>query len=145
MVQHLRHTQNGLAKRANNFCLNMEQSEPMATWCFLHITAAIVLSTAWFLIGWYFFLALALLAQFAKRANCSIKMFDFGQTRSFNVISAYLVFEPLLRGPAIKRSPINFPKFASHIYCKFDLYSTCTVIKRMRSPLGFPKWLMLSV
>jgi len=43
-------------------------------------------------------------------------MFDFGQTRSFNSLfqldigQAYLVFEPLLRGPAIKRSPISFPE-----------------------------------
>ena len=30
--------------------------------------------------------------------------------------------------PSSKRSPINFPKFASHIHCKFDLYSTVTSI-----------------
>ena len=39
-----------------------------------------------------------------------------------------------IKRPSIKRSPINLPKFASHIYCKFDLYSTVTSIKRMRSP-----------
>ena len=54
---------------------------------------------------------------------------------SFNTV------KPLLGGSLLS-GLLSIPKFASHIYWKFDLYSTVTSIKRTRSPFGFSKWLI---
>ena len=49
--------------------------------------------------------------------------------------------KPLLGGPLLS-GLLSIPKFPSHIYCKFDLYSTVSSIKWTRSPFGFPKRLI---
>ena len=49
--------------------------------------------------------------------------------------------KPVLSGPHIKRTPsikwtpASVPKFPSHIYCKINLHSADTSVKRMRTPI----------
>jgi len=49
--------------------------------------------------------------------------------------------KPVLSGPHIKRTPsvkwtpAEVPKFSSHIYCKINLHSANTSVKRTRTPI----------